>query len=94
MVNETKKLNELDCLEGLNRLGVLSKEGKDRIEEIKLNNYGPKMKTIALTDFDIQRLTEGRSTTGQLRETGEYVLITFAEGSKRYMAFTSEGEEK
>lgn len=44
------------------------------------------MKTVNLSDFDLQRLIDGTSTTAIVKETGETVLITFAEGSRKYIA--------
>ena len=43
------------------------------------------MNTIRLSDFDLQRLIDGRSTNATISETGETLLITFNEGSKRYI---------
>lgn len=43
------------------------------------------MNTINLSDFDLQRLIDGTSTTATITETGETILITFAEGSRRYV---------
>jgi len=43
------------------------------------------MKTLTLSDFEMQKLIDGYSTTSLLSQTGEMILITFQRGSKRYI---------
>jgi hypothetical protein len=68
--------NELQCFEGLERLGALSKDGKDMLKKLRAENIGAQLKNIReqkdeMTNSDLQGVV-GALALRKLRWEGGY----------------------